>query len=54
VRKTGKRIDRNYLVETIRDFSSNFYVCGPDEFVKDMTGYLLSLGANAGGIIFEQ
>ncbi|MDE3183503.1 MAG: flavodoxin reductase [Bacteroidota bacterium] len=49
-----RRIDRNYLVETIRDFSSNFYVCGPDEFVKDMTGYLLSLGTVAGGIIFEQ
>ena len=23
-----RRIDRNYLVETIRDFSRNFYVCG--------------------------
>ncbi len=49
-----RRIDRNYLIEMIRDFSSNFYVCGPDEFVKDMTGYLLSLGAVAGTIIFEQ
>ena len=49
-----RRIDRNFLIEMIRDFSSNFYVCGPDEFVKDMTGYLLSLGAVAGGIIFEQ
>ncbi len=49
-----RRIDKNYLIETIRDFSSNFYVCGPDDFVKDMTGYLLSLGAVAGGIILEQ
>lgn len=49
-----RRIDRKYLVEVIRDFSSNFYVCGPDEFVKDITGYLLSLGAVAGSIIFEQ
>lgn len=49
-----RRIDRNYLVETIRDFSSNFYVCGPDEFVKDVTGYLLSLGAVSGSIILEE
>lgn len=49
-----RRIDRNYLIEMIRDFSSNFYVCGPDGFVKDITGYLLSLGAVTGGIIFEQ
>jgi ferredoxin-NADP reductase len=49
-----RRIDRNYLIEMIRDFSSNFYVCGPDDFVKDITGYLLSLGAIAGSIVFEQ
>jgi ferredoxin-NADP reductase len=49
-----RRIDRNYLIKMIRDFSSNFYVCGPDDFVKDITGYLLSLGAVAGSIIFEQ
>ena len=42
-----RRIDRKFLVETIRDFSGNFYVCGPDTFVKEMSGYLLSLGASA-------
>ena len=51
---TERRIDRKYLIEMIRDFSSHFYVCGPDEFVKDISGYLLSLGVVAGGIIFEQ
>jgi len=49
-----RRIDRNYLVETIRDFSGNFYVCGPDTFVKQINGYLLSLGATADTLIFEQ
>lgn len=49
-----RRIDRNYLIEMIRDFSSNFYVCGPDEFVNDISGYLQSLGAVAGSIVFEQ
>jgi len=49
-----RRIDRNYLVKTIRDFSSDFYVCGPDRFVKDITSDLLSLGAAADTLIFEQ
>jgi ferredoxin-NADP reductase len=49
-----RRIDRNYLIEMIHDFSSHFYVCGPDDFVTNMNSYLLSLGAVAGGIIFEQ
>jgi ferredoxin-NADP reductase len=49
-----RRIDRNYLIDMIHDFSGNFYVCGPDDFVIDITGYLLSLGATAGSIVFEQ
>jgi ferredoxin-NADP reductase len=49
-----RRIDRNYLIEMVHDFSSNFYVCGPDEFVNDISRYLLSLGAIAGSIVFEQ
>jgi ferredoxin-NADP reductase len=49
-----RRIDRNYLVETIRDFSGKFYICGPDLFVKEISGYLLELGATADTLIFEQ
>ena len=49
-----RRIDRNYLVETIHDFSGNFYLCGPDLFVKDVSAQLLSLGATAETMIFEQ
>jgi len=49
-----RRIDRNYLIEIVRDFSTNFYVCGPDGFVNDISRYLLSLGAVAGSIVFEQ
>lgn len=49
-----RRIDRNFLIEMIHDFSGNFYVCGPDDFVGDITGFLLSLGATAGSIVFEQ
>lgn len=46
-----KRIDRKFLVETIRDFDSRFYVCGPTDFVTDITGYLTDLGANTASII---
>lgn len=49
-----KRIDRRYLVETIHDFSGEFYVCGPDLFVKEISGYLLNLGASADTLVFEQ
>ncbi len=50
----GKRIDRNYLIENIEDFSRPFYVCGPDNFVKDITRILLELGAKADTLIFEK
>lgn len=49
-----KRIDRRYLIETIHDFSGNFYVCGPDLFVQQITRDLLSLGATMDTLIFEQ
>jgi ferredoxin-NADP reductase len=49
-----RRIDRKYLVETIRDFSGNFYVCGPDLFVTEINNYLLSLGAIADTLYFEK
>src|SRR5690606_33290713 len=29
-----KRIDKKFLVETIRDFDRNFYICGPNDFEK--------------------
>ncbi|MBW4360991.1 FAD-binding oxidoreductase [Flavobacterium taihuense] len=49
-----KRIDRNFLIETISDFGQNFYVCGPTEFVKNITNNLLDLGATASTVIFEK
>jgi ferredoxin-NADP reductase len=49
-----KRIDRNFLIETISDFSQNFYVCGPTDFVKNITNHLLDLGATASTVIFEK
>lgn len=48
------RIDRNFLVEYIRDFSGHFYVCGPDVFVTDMCRHLVSLGANPDSLVIEK
>jgi ferredoxin-NADP reductase len=50
----GKRIDRDFLIDRIKDFGQGFYVCGPDEFVTSITGHLKDLGASADSIIFEQ
>ena len=49
----GKRIDRNFLIENIVDFSQDFYVCGPDNLVKDIIKNLIDLGAEPETLIFE-
>ena len=50
----GRRIDRDFLVEKIGDFSQHFYVCGPDDFVKDINKLLLDLGVKSDTLVFEQ
>ena len=49
-----RRIDRNYLIETIHDFSRHFYVCGPEIFVKEIVELLIDLGASADTVVFEK
>nr|WP_294936419.1 FAD-binding oxidoreductase [uncultured Flavobacterium sp.] len=49
----GRRIDRKFLIQNIRDFSQNFYVCGPSDFVKLITDLLLEMGATANAIVIE-
>jgi len=49
-----RRIDRDYLVSQIGDFGQHFYVCGPDEFVKDINQLLMDLGAKSDTLVFEQ
>lgn len=39
-----RRIDRNFLIETIGNFDTRFYVCGPKSFTEDITKDLISLG----------
>jgi ferredoxin-NADP reductase len=47
------RIDRNYLIAAIKDFSQFFYLCGPDTFVKDLSKILVDLGANLESLVVE-
>lgn len=48
------RIDQLYLSMVIIDFARDFYVCGPESFVKDITLILKNLGTQSNSIIFEK
>src|SRR5690554_4487979 len=41
-----RRIDRKFLIETIGNFNSRFYVCGPKKFTEEICDALVSLGAD--------
>ena len=49
-----RKIDKAFLQEQIKNFSQNFYICGPDQFVKDITDALQELGAKADSVVFEK
>jgi len=49
-----KRVDENFLINTIKDFGQNFYVCGPDAFVKDVSSILVKLGASQEDLVIEK
>ena len=49
-----RKIDKAFLREQIKNFSQNFYICGPDQFVKDITDALQELGAKADSVVFEK
>ena len=46
-----RRIDRVYLEEKLDRFDGRFYLCGPPNFVKDLKGTLVDLGASAADIV---
>ena len=48
-----KHIDRNFLIDIIRDFSQFFYLCGPQDFVKELSKILLDLGADLNSLVVE-
>ncbi|MCO6462073.1 MAG: hypothetical protein J5I59_11770 [Saprospiraceae bacterium] len=46
-----RRIDRDFLIDTIGDFNNRFYVCGPKSFVEDVSSALIDLGTNPQSLI---
>lgn len=46
-----RRIDHKFLVETIRDFNTRFYVCGPESFTESITKDLISLGVSPQSVV---
>jgi ferredoxin-NADP reductase len=49
-----ERINEDFLKRYISDISQNFYVCGPDEMVKDLRASLGGLGAKTESVTFEK
>ncbi|MEF8846942.1 MAG: FAD-binding oxidoreductase [Candidatus Paceibacterota bacterium] len=47
-------INKDYLKRNIDDFSQNFYVCGPPNFVEDLTEALKELGADPDEVVLEE
>jgi ferredoxin-NADP reductase len=50
----NERIDADFLKRHVKDFSGRFYVCGPDQMVKDLRKILGELGAQTDSITFEK
>lgn len=49
-----RRIDRDTLVTLVQDFNQQFYICGPDSFVENISTILQGLGAKAESIVIEE
>jgi len=48
------RIDEKFIKENIKNIEQHFYVCGPDQMVKDITGILETVGAKTDTVVFEK
>jgi ferredoxin-NADP reductase len=48
------RIDENFLRDQVTDFRQPFYVCGPDEMVKELSDTLAGLGASPETLVIEK
>ena len=49
-----ERIDEAFLKRHIPDFTGRFYLCGPDEMVKELRTTLESLGAKTDALTWEK
>ncbi|MCZ7602361.1 MAG: FAD-binding oxidoreductase [Melioribacteraceae bacterium] len=48
------RIDEQFLKSNVKDFSQNFYVCGPPKFIEGITQILKNLGAEPDSVVIEE
>lgn len=49
----NRKVDKDFLMDKINDFTQNFYICGPPQMGEDINRILTELGANAENISFE-
>jgi ferredoxin-NADP reductase len=49
-----ERIDRGFLERHVGNFDQNFYLCGPDDMVKDLRQTLQGLGADVDALTWEK
>lgn len=50
----NRKIDMNFLKDHVVGYSQHFYVCGPDQMVKDISLLLEQLGAKPDAVVFEK
>jgi hypothetical protein len=48
------RIDKKFLQDQLTDLKQPFYVCGPDDMVKELAETLTALGATPETVVFEK
>lgn len=48
------RIDEAFLKRHVTDISQNFYLCGPDDMVKELRATLEGLGASTDAVTWEK
>jgi ferredoxin-NADP reductase len=49
-----QRIDQEYLKNAINNLNQHFYICGPDVFVAEINGILISIGIAPDNIVHEK
>ncbi|MBW6441443.1 flavodoxin reductase [Patescibacteria group bacterium] len=49
----NKKIDKDFLLDKINDFSQKFYICGPPKMGEEINNILKDLGADVENIVFE-
>lgn len=49
-----ERIDARFLKHHVGKWDQNFYLCGPDDMVKELRGTLKELGASVENVTFEK